>query len=258
MNRPSIGLVGPLRSGKTTLADHLQAAHGYRRASFGGPVYALAETFLGRPVVKASDRAVLQAMNCARDARFQVIASALEPRSGASRALSACILADEIDARTGHAAQPEGGVGMAAERLARLLYPTSPGTIAYARGFGSPAYYVDRLMADLMVTGGLLVSDRRPGADALTLHANPARPVVVDDVRKLNEAQALRDAGFILVRVDTPRAAVLDRIRSEGGDPAALEHETETEANGIVPDHFIPGEGDPARNVADFLQRIAR
>lgn len=63
---------------------------------------------------------------------------------------------------------------------------------------------------------------------------NPIRLIVADDVRFANEAQAIRDRGGIVVRIERPGAG-----SSSGGDHAS-------ERTDFVPDRIIRNRGDLA------------
>lgn len=86
---------------------------------------------------------------------------------------------------------------------------------------------------------------RRFLADATAVDA----PVVCDDVRFLNEADALRAAGFRIVRVVRP-----DAERPTSGDPT---HASEVEQDGIVCDDAVLNDGD-LDQLAAAADRLAK
>ncbi len=59
-------------------------------------------------------------------------------------------------------------------------------------------------------------------------------PVVCDDVRFTNEANALRAAGFRLIRIDRPQTS-----REERNAPSLHQHSSETSSDNIAVDHLI-------------------
>jgi hypothetical protein len=67
-------------------------------------------------------------------------------------------------------------------------------------------------------------------------------PVVTDDVRFPNEAQALRDVGFRIVRIVRPEEDRLDSIGSQQ-TMGELSHASEIALNAIVPDTTITNDG---------------
>lgn len=168
------------------------------------------------------------------------------------------ILVDEIDALTSHESEPIGGPEGARTRMTALLYPENRACEAMAKGFGSPSYYIDGLTWDLVMSGALLLSDSLPGSKTLRFSANPGRPIVIDDVRKVNEAAAFAAMGFLIIRVETHRNVIMGRIAREGGNPDALNHPTESEAGAIVADHYVRGDGDLKVDVDRLMARIAR
>jgi len=55
----------------------------------------------------------------------------------------------------------------------------------------------------------------------------PDGPVAVDDVRFRNECEALRQAGFVLIRLHAPAPVLAERIRRRGNDRRDPNHESE-------------------------------
>lgn len=77
---PLIGLTGPARSGKNTVADHLCAHYGYHRMAFSDALYEevakaynVCEDFLRDPSVKDDERVELSMTYC-RDPQFVNVA----------------------------------------------------------------------------------------------------------------------------------------------------------------------------------------
>lgn len=66
-------------------------------------------------------------------------------------------------------------------------------------------------------------------------------PVVVDDLRFPNEFTMLGGAGFVIVRVEAPRASRIDRLRGNGKfqNEEQLEHSSETALDDYEGDHTL-------------------
>jgi len=78
---------------------------------------------------------------------------------------------------------------------------------------------------------------------------NPETPIVIDDVRFKNEAEALRNLNFLLIRINRPC------IR----DPTAEGHQSETEQDFIVADIEIVNDGTLEklmRDVDDIIRKV--
>jgi hypothetical protein len=71
-------------------------------------------------------------------------------------------------------------------------------------------------------------------------------PVVCDDVRFPNEADALREAGFTIVRITRPEEDRLGSIGSPAQHLGQLSHTSETEARTITSTFTIPNSGSVA------------
>ena len=82
-------------------------------------------------------------------------------------------------------------------------------------------------------------------ADSLINKTKPNENIVVTDGRQLNEAEMLKKAGYIIVKVETPEEIRVERIK-ESGDSFNLEqlnHETEKQVDLIEPDVVIRNDG---------------
>lgn len=86
------------------------------------------------------------------------------------------------------------------------------------------------------------------------------KPLVMDDARLLFEADALREDGWTLVKVDTPEEVRIDRyMRLYGGrmpKESELFHPTETELEKVTFDLVVDGVTSPAL-VAESIFAIA-
>jgi hypothetical protein len=85
-----------------------------------------------------------------------------------------------------------------------------------------------------------------------------SRPIVVDDVRYVYEAEDLRRYGFKIVRVYVPEHIRQVRIAEKypDTDPARFEHPTEKDWKNIEPDFTVLGEGtEPLDNLREILLR---
>lgn len=75
----------------------------------------------------------------------------------------------------------------------------------------------------------------------------PARPfrAVVSDVRQPNEYDALKSAGYVLIRVEAPDAVRIDRAIISGDvfNYADLVHDTETALDGYAADFTVTNDG---------------
>lgn len=77
---------------------------------------------------------------------------------------------------------------------------------------------------------------------------------IVDDLRFLNEAEALRRAKFTIVRIDAPAAARAERVRARDGEYPAWADRDESEAEWprIEPAFRITNDG----NLQSFRRRV--
>jgi predicted kinase len=93
---------------------------------------------------------------------------------------------------------------------------------------------------------------------AIRMHEG-AYAFVIDDVRYINEANALRENGFILIRLSTPSELISGRVaRLYPNRPAtALLHPSETEQEGIVADYtFVNDENNSEQSLDNLLEKI--
>jgi hypothetical protein len=82
------------------------------------------------------------------------------------------------------------------------------------------------------------------------------QPYVTDDCRFPYEAEALRSAGFTIVKLDTPLETRISRYENTYGrkpTPEELVHPSEIELNDIVPDYVIDGTKSPKDILFDIL-----
>lgn len=174
-----IAFAGPMGAGKTTLADALVTARGYRRLSFADPIRFLTKLVVGRPIEKQRDRGTLQRLGGAgRSPDWAGIDTPYEP----SRLARATALATHL--------MPEAGPEAVA-KLYDALYKQG-----YAYGFGQERYWINRWRHEL-------------------LHGR--RPVVVDDCRFPIEGEVLAAAGFFVVQLAVPLEERKRRIIQRDG-----------------------------------------
>jgi hypothetical protein len=78
------------------------------------------------------------------------------------------------------------------------------------------------------------------------------KPVVCDDVRFVNEAEALKRAGFEIVRLKRNEAERLGSIAAAGGNPNDLAHKSETELDKIDADTTLSPNAFSLPNLLDY------
>lgn len=68
---------------------------------------------------------------------------------------------------------------------------------------------------------------------------------VITDGRQLNEAEKMREAGFLIVKVECDEDLRIERIKASGDNfnPEQLQHETELQVDMIQPDYVIKNDG---------------
>ncbi|MEB3196993.1 MAG: hypothetical protein VKP62_07285 [Candidatus Sericytochromatia bacterium] len=207
----NIGIAGPMGAGKTTVAERLEAEHGYVRMSLATPLRYLSTLLLGRAIDKKVDRAVLQRVGgAARSPAWRGIDTPYEP---ARR--------ERVDALAHHLfpeAPPER-----IEALYRALYQEG-----YAYGWGDPNYWLTRWRRDFL---------------------RQTKPVVVDDLRFPIEGDWLGRCGFFLAFLEVPLAERQRRIIQRDGawDPAWSLDATEALVDDIPIHCKVDGTGAPER-----------
>ena len=85
-------------------------------------------------------------------------------------------------------------------------------------------------------------------------------PFVLDDMRFDYEAQALRDAGWLIVKVEVPTTVRFQRYYELYGrfpTDAEEDHPSETGVDHIVPDLWVPGDGDLTETIGRILDATA-
>jgi dephospho-CoA kinase len=227
-----VALGGGMGAGKTTLARHL---YSYYRASLAGSLKELAHLFLGGvPIDKGKHRAFLQRFNIARMPEWEFVRYARRPIEQERCAQLLATALEGKDDLFGPLHAP--GTGEARYHACKRLRDALYGEKAYAEGFGEPDYWVKRLVRALDAIEG---------------------PIVIDDVRRINEAEGLRQAGFAIIQVQTPERVRAQRIFDRDGhfDPKWLAHESESEWPRIRYDATIPGVG-PIEDNAEALIKL--
>jgi len=84
--------------------------------------------------------------------------------------------------------------------------------------------------------------------------------IVVDDLRYLKEAEALKNNGFYIIRVDTPPEVQQLRVARlyPQTSTEALQHDSETEWHRIEPDGIISGVGAYTEADIDSLFKLPK
>lgn len=86
--------------------------------------------------------------------------------------------------------------------------------------------------------------------------AERERPIVVDDCRYLNEAEYLRELGFILVKLRTPLHVRIARHVAQHGTPpkaASQKHASELDFGKIKAHITVSGLSHPANNIGKII-----
>lgn len=87
-------------------------------------------------------------------------------------------------------------------------------------------------------------------------HASRFAPVVCDDVRYVNEGDALREAGFTLIRIQRDETMRQASLRAAGVNPDTMSHKSETELSQIRCDYTIYASSGPASLKWDVLKLV--
>lgn len=87
--------------------------------------------------------------------------------------------------------------------------------------------------------------------------------IVVTDARQLNEAEKLKEQGYIVVKVVANDEIRIDRMKKAGDNfsPEMLEHETEKQVDLVQPDYVVPNNGtleDLQENVDLLIEYIKK
>jgi len=84
--------------------------------------------------------------------------------------------------------------------------------------------------------------------------------VIVDDIRRANEATALAEAGFVIIKLQCPDEIRFARLKARDGsfDPSALNNISETEVDSIPFDFEIVNDGttDPVTEIGSLTTNI--
>lgn len=88
---------------------------------------------------------------------------------------------------------------------------------------------------------GLAVRDIDENALVNAVDFDAGGPVVIDDCRFPNEYWALKERGFVFIRVETDRVVRIDRLMKNGRlqHLDQLEHESETAIDDLPHDHWV-------------------
>jgi len=92
------------------------------------------------------------------------------------------------------------------------------------------------------------------------LHNLPAGPVVVDDVRFRNECEALRQAGFVLIRLTAPPEVLAARLVARPGEHRDPSHPSEHGLEGLPDDYWdaVWDTSEPVEATVARLEELVR
>ena len=84
--------------------------------------------------------------------------------------------------------------------------------------------------------------------------------IIVTDLRQMNEYNALREAGFFIIRIESSVESRIKRAEAKGDkfDYNDLLHETEKFVNGFKVDHVIKNEGTIDDLRSEVIEAIVR
>ena len=87
----------------------------------------------------------------------------------------------------------------------------------------------------------------------------PDGPVVVDDVRFRNECEALRQAGFVLIRLTAPPDVLATRLAARPGERRDPSHPSEHGLEGLPDDYWdaVWDTSEPLEITFSLLDRLA-
>ncbi|MFD1444296.1 nucleoside/nucleotide kinase family protein [Thermoactinomyces vulgaris] len=90
-------------------------------------------------------------------------------------------------------------------------------------------------------------------------HGEHSPGYIVTDVRQQNEYAALKDRGFVIVRISAPLEVRIERMKARGDDfdPSFMRHHTETFAQTVEPDFEVEN-GSKWANLAHQCDYIIR
>ncbi|WP_338532592.1 adenylate kinase [Paenibacillus peoriae] len=102
------------------------------------------------------------------------------------------------------------------------------------------------------------VIERERDSTFLSVPARPFR-AVISDVRQLNEAERLKVAGYVLIRVEAPDAVRIDRAIKSGDvfNYADLVHDTETALDRYAADFTVTNDGTLGKLHAQIDEIVA-
>jgi hypothetical protein len=226
-----IAFIGKMFSGKTTAADYLTEFHGYERLAFAKPVKNLAAEILSLVESRIGGSAVSMI-------KFKGLPTEQEVID----------LKDKIK-KEYHSHKPIVLTdGMSIERLPSRVWTFSD----VEQKKGHPAV---RKLLQLVGTelGRDLIGYEDVWVDQLLSAAQNVENVVVDDCRFVNEAEALRENGFVLVRVTRPeedRLAMM-QTRYPANFDEILNHPSE-----LALDGFEANVTWYAESVDELLERV--
>lgn len=127
------------------------------------------------------------------------------------------------------------GIGVAELNENKAIYRADLETLGERRRASNPLYWCNLL------------------AVVLDAYDQMDRPVVVDDLRYINEADFLRARGFVIVGVATPDAVREQRHQARYGKPLPPPSEAERQAKLVKSDFIMLGTSAPLYGFARLL-----
>lgn len=215
---PDLALVGYMGAGKSELRTFLTQECGYIHLSFATPLKNLYVKMVGREIDKRIDRPRLQNLgNGARNSKNAWIGNENIPVTLRALGMHWLIWPGDVTFRYFRAV------------LNEFFYS------GLSKEFGNPNFWVNQLIT----TYSLLKADTR---------------VVVDDMRYPNEADALRNHGFLIARVNAPLDVIKQRLKARDGgyDDSWFTHPSETQHLNIIADFEVENT-KPIEEVIDDL-----
>lgn len=203
-----IGLTGRRRVGKDTWASYLNTNYGFVQMTLAGPLKEIAKIIFGFSDAQLNDN---------------VLKEEIDPRWGISPREALQFIGTELFRNAFGAKFPHIGATLWVRNLAERI----------AAEIRNPTYRA-------------LAVAQAPAAHGATTTNTPLMArIVVSDVRFPNEAQVIKDAGGVVIRIVRP---CLRGVR----DLVVDSHASETNSDSIVADYEINNDG----TMEQFYERI--